>query len=311
VAFAHVLEYILIRFTSTIALPHPSSHLLRTMSTDFFVIFSHTNTKYSKYLPSIILSLCPPHHTSTNPQTRPLLPSHPSFFKSTSQGGFALISIYFNLINCLIPASFSITLIPYYSTVYVSMFQYFSLTLPFPIPPPPHSPTNTLGISLSVSLSLYVYICMHICVYVYKITYVLCVNMCLQYILDLTPLLFFCPHLFRTISAGFILLFSYTNTKYTHNIHSYSTFPYAYPSHLVPTCEKRPVFLSRTSFFKVRIDGLRGFHLGTSHLYIVSFNKISILLLTLSLSPCSLNSQELIVQYSILYSYIEGLFQYF
>jgi hypothetical protein len=32
----------------------------------------------------------------------------------------------------------------------------------------------------------------------------------------------------RTISIGFILLFSCMNTKYSHYIHSHSPFPYAH-----------------------------------------------------------------------------------
>jgi hypothetical protein len=44
----------------------------------------------------------------------------------------------------------------------------------------------------------------------------------------------------RTISTSFILLFSYTNTKYIHYIHSHSPFSYAFPSPTGTHPWKRP-----------------------------------------------------------------------
>jgi hypothetical protein len=55
--------------------------------------------------------------------------------------------------------------------------------------------------------------------------------MCLQYILiRFTPSIVVPFHLpfLRTISAGFILLFSYINTKYVHHISTHSPFPNAH-----------------------------------------------------------------------------------
>jgi hypothetical protein len=64
--------------------------------------------------------------------------------------------------------------------------------------------------------------------------------------------------------------------------------------------------------FLVSIDSPRGFCLGTSGLYVSCFNQINplSLLLTHSLSPCSSNV-HLTVQCIVLYSYINGLSQYF
>jgi hypothetical protein len=57
--------------------------------------------------------------------------------------------------------------------------------------------------------------------------------------LDLSPPFTLIPlPLLRTISTGFILLFSYVNIKYAHHIHPHLPFAYAHSLPLVPTLEK-------------------------------------------------------------------------
>jgi hypothetical protein len=84
--------------------------------------------------------------------------------------------------------------------------------------------------------------------------------MCLHHILDSPPLPFSLIHPplhLRTISVGFIILFSFVNTKYIHNIHPYSPFPYALPLLLVPVPRKGLV-LTRPSLFKKYIVIVQG-----------------------------------------------------
>jgi hypothetical protein len=59
------------------------------------------------------------------------------------------------------------------------------------------------------------------------------------------------------------------------------------------------------------IDSLRGVDLCMSGQHIWCFNQINRPLLILFLSPCSPNIQQLMVQYVLLHSYVDGLFQYF
>jgi hypothetical protein len=102
--------------------------------------------------------------------------------------------------------------------------------------------------------------------------------------------------------------------KYIHQIHPCSPFPWAHPP---PTCthpQKRLIFPpTHHVFYYVYIGSPRRFHLGTSCLTISFFNWINPFtpLLTLSLSPCSPNIQQLTVWNIVLYSYMDGLFQYF
>jgi hypothetical protein len=61
------------------------------------------------------------------------------------------------------------------------------------------------------------------------------------------------PHLslplLRIISTGFILLFSYTGTKYIHYIHLHSPFPYPHsPPTGTHSQKKNPILLSCPSF---------------------------------------------------------------
>jgi hypothetical protein len=62
-------------------------------------------------------------------------------------------------------------------------------------------------------------------------------------VLPLLPFL-----LLRIISAGFILLFSYMETKYVHCIHPYSPFPCVHLSPLGTHLQKRFIFPSCPSF---------------------------------------------------------------
>jgi hypothetical protein len=83
------------------------------------------------------------------------------------------------------------------------------------------------------------------------------------------------PPFFRTISAGFILLFSYMNTKYIYHIHTLSHFPYVHSSLMVSTSRKDLFYPTVLHFFKIYIDSPGGFCLGTSDLYISCFNQIN------------------------------------
>jgi hypothetical protein len=83
--------------------------------------------------------------------------------------------------------------------------------------------------------------------------------MCLQYIpikSNHSIILFYPPLPLTTISTGFIVLFSYMNTKYIHNIFPPSPSAYDY---LTPTgtC---PLYLL-VDHFNAYIDSLRGFTL--------------------------------------------------
>jgi hypothetical protein len=82
--------------------------------------------------------------------------------------------------------------------------------------------------------------------------------MCFQCILDIPPSSFFCflSPLPRTISTGFILLFSYMNTKYVHHIHPHSPFPYAPPTSTHP--QKRSILPSSPPFLKKYIMIVEG-----------------------------------------------------
>jgi hypothetical protein len=102
----------------------------------------------------------------------------------------------------------------------------------------------------------------------------------------------------RTISTGFILLFSHMNTKYIYHIHSHSLFLYAYPLRLVPP-EKTYFSLLPFIFLKCILIVQGGIHLGTSGLFRLCFTQINPPLLTTSLSPCSPNIQQLTVHYVI------------
>jgi hypothetical protein len=70
-------------------------------------------------------------------------------------------------------------------------------------------------------------------------------------LLDLSSLIL--PHLpfllLRTISSDFILLFSYTDTKYNHHIYWDSPFPYAHPPH-TGTHPWKKIYLSLLTFIK-------------------------------------------------------------
>jgi hypothetical protein len=73
------LQVTFIRFTPSIILPHsPSS--LRTISTDFSIVFSYTYTNYTNHIHPPSPSLFK--HCSTHPWMRPVFPSHPPFFFS-------------------------------------------------------------------------------------------------------------------------------------------------------------------------------------------------------------------------------------
>jgi hypothetical protein len=80
--------------------------------------------------------------------------------------------------------------------------------------------------------------------------------MCLQCNLDLplplTPLL-------RTILAGFILLFSYMDTKYIHHIHPYSPFSCVHPPLTGIHPWERSIFPYCPSFFKCILIVQAGF----------------------------------------------------
>jgi hypothetical protein len=123
---------------------------------------------------------------------------------------------------------------------------------------------------------------------------------CLQYILiRLTPTSFSLipPPLLRTIRTGFIILFSYLNTKYIHHILPLSPFPYAFPSPVVSTPRTDLFYLPVLHFFKC--------------ILIVQGILPNPSLLTLSQLPCSPIIQQLRVHCVRLSSYIFVCFFFF
>jgi hypothetical protein len=120
-----------------------------------------------------------------------------------------------------------------------------------------------------------------------------------------------------TTSKSFILLFSYMDTKHIHHIHPHSPFPCAHPT-LTPRRGYPPlekIYFSLLPFiFKIKctliVQG--DFILVLQACIYRSLLKLpSCQLLTLSLSPCSRHSQQLVVQCIGLYSHTDGLLQYF
>jgi hypothetical protein len=87
-------------------------------------------------------------------------------------------------------------------------------------------------------------------------------------------------------------------------------YPFIMLTHLplAPRPGKDLFFIPILHFFKVCIDSSRGFCLQACiyHALIISTPHY-----LHSLSPCSSNIQQLTVQCIILYSHIDGLFQYF
>jgi hypothetical protein len=94
------------------------------------------------------------------------------------------------------------------------------------------------------------------------------------------------PHL-RTISTGFIVLFSYTYTKYIHYIHlPYLLSLYPSPTRISPP---GPISLSCSSFLNCILIAQKGncilICLAISHMYTMYLNPISPLYYLLSLYP--------------------------
>jgi hypothetical protein len=114
-----------------------------------------------------------------------------------------------------------------------------------------------------------------------------------------------------TMSAGFIFLFSYRNTEYILHIHSHSLFYYVHTVPLVPTPEKNLFYPSVLNYFKCVVTVQGWFTLVLQAWIYSALIKLSPPLLTLSLSLCLPNIQQLTVQYIILYSNIDGLFQHY
>jgi hypothetical protein len=110
------LQYILIKYSPPIFLPHPLSLLHRTISTGFIFLFSYMNTKY-------IHCILPPSFPYALLE-RTYFTFFPSFLKCilTVQGDFALVfqtCIYraFRVITYS-KITYFMALIPYYSTAY-------------------------------------------------------------------------------------------------------------------------------------------------------------------------------------------------
>jgi hypothetical protein len=116
------------------------------------------------------------------------------------------------------------------------------------------------------------------------------------------------PSLPRTISAGFIVQFSNTYTKYIDHFHLLSLTPFFLP---LPTgihsCTGPVLPFYPSFFFKSILIFSQRFCLCTSHMCILYFYQFNPLLLTLSLSPCSSIIQQLTVHYVILSSYTDAM----
>jgi hypothetical protein len=114
------LQYILVRFTPSIALP-----IFRTIWQVSFFYFhiwlQNTSTMFTFIHPFFMHT--PPIGICS--QKRPIVPSSPSFFKVNVDSPrefcpvtLGLYTSCFNQINPPVTYSFSITLLPYYSTAY-------------------------------------------------------------------------------------------------------------------------------------------------------------------------------------------------
>jgi hypothetical protein len=99
--------------------------------------------------------------------------------------------------------------------------------------------------------------------------------------------------------------------KYIYHIHPHSPFPCAHHLPLVSTPGKDICFPLLFTFLKCILIVQGGFAVILQACIYHALIKLAPPLLTLSLSPCSPNVQQLTVQYIMLYSYIDGLFQYF
>jgi hypothetical protein len=125
--------------------------------------------------------------------------------------------------------------------------------------------------------------------------------MCLQYIL-----VRFSSSSLRTISTGFIFLFSYMNTNYIHYIHPHSPFASAYPFSLKKICFSLLPFI----FFKCLLIVQGCFTLVLQACIYCALIKLlppCYFLILYHNAPLIFNS----LQYSTSYSHIEELFQYF
>jgi hypothetical protein len=130
--------------------------------------------------------------------------------------------------------------------------------------------------------------------------------MCLQCILDLPPPSCSLFPLLRIISTGFILPFSYMDKKYIHYIHPHSLFPRGYSFPLVPP------LLPFILFIKNILIVQGGFTLVLQvGIYCALIKSTPPPLLTHSLSACSPNIQRFTIKCIMLYSHLDGLFQYF
>jgi hypothetical protein len=105
------------------------------------------------------------------------------------------------------------------------------------------------------------------------------------------------------------------DTKYIHHILPHPPFLWANPFPVVPTPRNDLLFPPGLHFLKrnnkLVIQGCFTWVLQVHIFWDFIKLRSSPLLLTHSLSPYSLNIQHLTIQCSMLYSYIDGLFQYF
>jgi hypothetical protein len=144
-------------------------------------------------------------------------------------------------------------------------------------------------------------------------TYVLTIYF--NYIYPLHHSLSFFP-LLRTISTGFIVLFSYVNTKSIHHIHSLYPFlmPLSFPLLLsLPPGKEfclfwKPVLPSVLHCCELYIDSSKGFCLGISDMYLLCFNQINTPITYSFLFLCSPIIQQLTGHCIILSSYIDVIF---
>jgi hypothetical protein len=138
--------------------------------------------------------------------------------------------------------------------------------------------------------------------------------MCLQYILvGFTPsiiLPLFPSPLLRTISTGFILLVLYMNIKYIHHIHPQSPFPYSHPFPQVLTPRKKLFYPFALHFWRCILMVQVGFTLVLQACVYHALIKLPSVTYSFSITMLLYYSATY-RQYTILYSYIDRLFQYF
>jgi hypothetical protein len=114
--------------------------------------------------------------------------------------------------------------------------------------------------------------------------------------------------LYRTISTGFIVQFSYMSTKYIHHIHHLSLSPYALPP---PILRKDLFYFPVFNILNCILIVQGGFTLVFQTCVYHASIRLTPYCLTLSVSSCFPVIQQLTVHCIIFSSHTNVVFQYF